>query len=89
MRRPRYFQAFKELDMSEFDQDIALLTRIALFGAMVVLGFSITPGLLATISRNADVEASITTMWSMMGPANSLRNWLASLRCGAYRAIGQ
>src|SRR5258708_4701164 len=44
MRRQRYFQAFKELDMSEFDQDIALLTRIALFGAMVVLGFCVTPG---------------------------------------------
>jgi len=75
--------------MSEFDQNIVLLTWIALFGAMVVLGFSITPGLLATISRNADVEVSITTMWSMMGPADSLRNWLASLRCGAYSAIGQ
>ena len=75
--------------MSEFDQNIALLTRIALFGAMVVLGFSITPGLLASISRNADAEAAITAMWSMMGPADSLRNWLAHLRCSAYGAIGQ
>jgi len=70
--------------MNEFDQMIVLLMRIALFGTIVVLGSCVTPGFLATISRNVvDAEIAITAIWSIVRPADSLRNWLAALRCGA------
>jgi hypothetical protein len=71
--------------MSAFDQTVVFWIRIALLGAIVVLGFCVTPGLLATISRNVDAEAAITAMWSMVRPALSLRNWLATLRSSAAR----
>jgi hypothetical protein len=52
--------------MSAFDQIVVLWIRIALLGAIVVLAFCVTPGLLATISRNVDAEAAITAMWSVV-----------------------
>ncbi len=75
--------------MSEFDQTVVLLIRIALVGTIVVAGFCAAPGFAATISRTADVEILLTTMWSMMGPAGSLRNWLAPLLAGGRGPIGQ
>jgi hypothetical protein len=80
-----FFQAFQDRDMSAFDQTVVFWIRIALLGAIVVLGFCVTPGLLATISRNVDAEAAITAMWSMVRPALSLRNWLATLRSATRR----
>jgi hypothetical protein len=75
--------------MSAFDQTVILWIRIALLGAIVILGFGVMPGLLATISRNADAEAAITAMWSIVRPADSLRNWFAALCCTARRRVGQ
>ncbi len=71
--------------MSAFDQTVVLWIRIALLGAIVILGFGVMPGLLATISRNVDAEAAITAMWSIVRPADSLRNWFAALCCVARR----
>jgi hypothetical protein len=70
--------------MNMNDQMIVLLMRIALLSAIVVFGFWVTPGILATISRNVvDAEIGITAMWSIVKPACSLRNWLAALCCSA------
>jgi hypothetical protein len=79
-----FFHAFKDIDMNEFDQMIILSMRIALLGTIVLLGFCVTPGILATISRNVvDADIAITAMWSIGRPADTLRNWLAALRCSA------
>jgi hypothetical protein len=64
-----FFQAFQDRDMSAFDQTVVLWIRIAVLGAIVVLGSFVTPGLLATISRNIDAEAAITAMWSIVRSA--------------------
>jgi hypothetical protein len=73
---------FKHLRIMDMSDQIALaLIRIVLFGAIVVLGFCVTPGLLATISRTADLQAALTAAWSMMGSANAWKNWLAPFGC--------
>jgi hypothetical protein len=73
----------KDIDMSAYDQIVVSLMRIALFGAILVIGFCVTPGLLATISRSADVQTALIAAWSMMRAAHSWRHWLPTFRCGA------
>jgi hypothetical protein len=60
---------FKHLRITlpEFDQIAGSMIRIVLLGAIVALGLCIIPGLLATLSRTADVQAALTAVWSMMG----------------------
>jgi hypothetical protein len=62
--------------MSTYEENIALLVRIAWLGAIVAIGFCVAPGFAATISRNSDIETSLAAMWSMMGPGTA-GNWLA------------
>jgi len=63
--------------MSKYERNIPLLIQIAWLGAIVVLSFCVAPGLAATISRSSDFESSLLAIWSMMGPSDAARNWLA------------
>ncbi len=63
--------------MSNYERNITLLIPIILIGAIMVLSFCVAPGLAATISRSSDIEASLAAIWSMMGPSDAARNWLA------------
>jgi len=65
--------------MSRYEKDITLLIQIAALGAIVGLSFCIAPGLAATISRSSDIEASLVAIWSLMGPSDAARKWLAAL----------
>lgn len=73
--------------MSEYERDIALWIQIAWLGAMVVLGFCVAPGFAATISRSSDIEASLVAVWSMIGPSDAARNWLAPFNIRATSQI--
>lgn len=53
-----------------------LLTCCAALGAAAILGADITPVVAATISRSADVKASASTVWSLIGPFCAIKNWL-------------
>jgi hypothetical protein len=73
--------------MSKYERNITLLIQIAWLGAIVVLGFCVAPGFAATISRSSDIEASLVAIWSMMGPSDAARNWLAPFNIRAtYQA---
>jgi hypothetical protein len=65
--------------MSQFEQNMALLIAIVLFGAIVDAGFCVTPAIAAALSRSTDVNVEITAMWSLRERAASLRNRLRSL----------
>ena len=63
--------------MSNYERNITLVIQIILIGAIMVLSFCIAPGLAATISRSSDIESSLLAIWSMLGPSDAARNWLA------------
>ena len=65
--------------MSRCEKNMSLLIQIAALGAIVVLGFCVAPGLAATIPRSSDIEASLAAIWSLMGPSDAARKWLAAL----------
>jgi hypothetical protein len=65
--------------MRECDHIALLLICIALLAAMTEAGFGIAPGLIATLSRSADVDATLTAMWSVSEAIASLRNRLRPL----------
>jgi len=49
---------------------------LAVVGMALVLGAGITPAFAATISRSADVKASASTVWSLIGPFCAIKDWL-------------
>src|SRR5262249_10987967 len=51
-----------------------LLTYLAILG--VVFGTGIVPASAATISRSADVKASVQAVWSLIGPFCAIKDWL-------------
>ena len=61
--------------MRECDHIALLLICIALLGAVTEAGFGIAPGFIVTLSRSADVDATLTAMWSIGEAIASLRNW--------------
>jgi hypothetical protein len=73
--------------MSNFEQSIARLIRIASPGVVVILGLCVSPGMVAAISGHGDVDLAVSAMWSMAGPLHVVRNWLPGLRT-ARRPIG-
>ncbi len=73
--------------MSTSERDITRLIQIAWFGAIVVLSFCVAPGFAATISRSSEIEASLVAIWSMMGPSDAARNWLAPFNIRAASHI--
>jgi hypothetical protein len=63
--------------MRRFPSDpTVLLTSSAVLGAAVLLGIGIAPAFAATISRSADVKASASAVWSVIGPFCAIKNWL-------------
>ncbi len=52
------------------------LMCLAALGMAVLLGAEITPAFAATISRTAEVKASASTVWSLIGPFCAIKNWL-------------
>jgi len=53
-----------------------LLTCFAVLRAAVMLSVGIGPVFAATISRSADVKASASAVWSVIGPFCAIKNWL-------------
>ena len=49
--------------------------RAAAF-AMVLLNSGTAPALAATISRSAEVKASVAAVWSLIGPFCAIKDWL-------------
>ncbi|NOJ42091.1 SRPBCC family protein [Bradyrhizobium australiense] len=63
--------------MTKFPSDrTVVLTCFAALGGAVLLGAAITPVVAATITRSADVKASASTVWSLIGPFCAIKNWL-------------
>jgi len=60
--------------MRECDHIALLLICMVLLGAITEAGFGILPGLIATLLRSADVDATLTAMWSIGEAIASLRN---------------
>jgi len=54
----------------------ALLTCFAALGAVTFPGAGISAASAATISRSADVKASASTVWSLIGPFCAIKDWL-------------
>jgi hypothetical protein len=73
--------------MSKYEKNIALLIQIAWLGAIVGLSFCVAPGLAATISRSSDIESSLLAIWSMIGPSDAARHWLAPFNVRATYQI--
>jgi hypothetical protein len=53
-----------------------LLTGFAVLGVAALLSVGIAPASAATISRSADVKASASAVWSVIGPFCAIKNWL-------------
>jgi hypothetical protein len=49
--------------------------RAAAFG-MILLNCGPAPALAATISRSAEVKASVSAVWSLIGPFCAIKEWL-------------
>ena len=63
--------------MRKFPSDpTVLLTCFAALGAATLVGLGIAPASAATISRSADVKASASAVWSLIGPFCAIKNWL-------------
>jgi hypothetical protein len=75
----------KEIFVSQYEKNIALLTQIAWLGAIVVLSFCGAPGFAATISRSPDIETSLVAIWSMVGSLDAARTWLAPFGIATYQ----
>lgn len=53
-----------------------LLMCFAVLGAAALLSVGIAPTFAATISRSADVKASASAVWSVIGPFCAIKDWL-------------
>jgi len=63
--------------MRKFPSDpTVLLTCFSVLGVAALLSAGIAPAFAATISRSADVKASASAVWSMIGPFCAIKNWL-------------
>jgi len=58
------------------DQWSTLLRRRAAIGFVILLGAGNSPASAATVTRSADVNASVSTVWSLIGPFCSIKDWL-------------
>jgi hypothetical protein len=63
--------------MRKFPSDPLLpLTAFAVLGLTALLSVGIAPASAATITRSADVKASPSAVWAMIGPFCAIKNWL-------------
>ena len=54
-------------------QSIAALARIAVLCALTFLGVGLSPAFAATLSRSVDLSATLSAVWSMIGPLGAIR----------------
>lgn len=52
------------------------MTRLGSLAAVVLLTAGIAPASAATISRSANVKASASAVWSLIGPFCAIKDWL-------------
>src|SRR3954470_12901110 len=63
--------------MSSFSIKRAVpITFLAALGAVVLVSAGTAPAFAATISRSADVKASASAVWTLIGPFCAIKNWL-------------
>jgi polyketide cyclase/dehydrase/lipid transport protein len=55
---------------------IISLTCFAALGVAVLMSAGTAPAFAATISRSADVKASASAVWSLIGPFCAIKDWL-------------
>jgi hypothetical protein len=58
------------------NQNVAALTSMAVLCALAFLSVSFASAFAATMSRGADVTATLSAMWSMIDPLAAIRHWL-------------
>jgi hypothetical protein len=51
-------------------------TRIAVLGALAFLSVNVSPAFAATLYRSVDVSATLSQVWSMIGPFCAIKDWL-------------
>jgi Polyketide cyclase / dehydrase and lipid transport len=51
-------------------------SRIAAVGALAFLSLDVSPASAATLSRSVDVSATLSQVWSMIGPFCAIKDWL-------------
>ncbi len=54
----------------------ALLTCLTAFGTVMLSGGDAAAASATTISRSADVKASVSAVWSLIGPFCAIKDWL-------------
>jgi hypothetical protein len=57
-------------------QNFSVVTQIAALGAMAFLSVDVSPAFAATLSRSVDVSATLSQVWSMIGPFCAIKDWL-------------
>jgi hypothetical protein len=62
--------------MRKISSHLTLLTCSVALGAVVLLGPGMAAGFAATLSRSADVKASVSAVWSLIGPFCAIKDWL-------------
>jgi hypothetical protein len=50
--------------------------QIAALGALALLSLSVSPASAATLSRAVDVSATLSQVWSIIGPFCAIKDWL-------------
>ena len=67
--------------MRKFPSDPKLpLTGFAVLGLTAILSIAIAPASAATITRSAEVKATPSAVWAMIGPFCAIKNWLPPVR---------
>jgi hypothetical protein len=57
-------------------QNFSAVTQIAALGALALLSVDVSPAFAATLSRSVDVSATLSQVWSMIGPFCAIKDWL-------------
>jgi hypothetical protein len=57
-------------------QNFSAVTQIAALGALAFLSVDVSPAFAATLSRSVDVSATLSQVWSMIGPFCAIKDWL-------------
>ena len=57
-------------------RNVTAVTRMTALVALAVLSVNLSPALAATLSRSVDVSATVSAVWSMIGPFCAIKDWL-------------
>ena len=55
-------------------RNFAAATQIAALGALAFLSLNVSPASAATLSRSVDVSATLSQVWSMIGPFCAIKD---------------